>query len=77
MRNLVQLGHSDFSGVSRTDKLRVFLSYAEVMGLSKTARRQSLRRLLKMIEQRRRRDRAIKRGTPQPAIIAEGGVARG
>jgi tRNA A-37 threonylcarbamoyl transferase component Bud32 len=77
MRNLVQLGHFDIPGVSRTDKLRVFLSYAEVMGHAKAARRQSLRRLLKMIEQRRRRDRAIKRGAPQPAIIAEGGVARG
>ncbi|HTY56926.1 MAG TPA: hypothetical protein VMB26_17095, partial [Candidatus Binataceae bacterium] len=77
MRNLVQLGHFDLPGVTRTDKLRVFLSYAAVMGLSKAARRQSLRRLLKMIEQRRRHDRAIKRGAPQPAIIARGGVARG
>ena len=76
MRNLVQLGHFDLPGVSRTDKLRVFLSYAEGMGLAKAARRRSLRRLLKMIEQRRKRDRAIKRSAPQPAIIAEGGVAR-
>jgi tRNA A-37 threonylcarbamoyl transferase component Bud32 len=77
MRNLVQLGHSDIPGVSRTDKLRVFLSYVAVMGLARQTRRQSLLRLLKMIEQRRRRDHAIKRGASQPAIIAEGGVARG
>jgi len=76
MRNLVQLGHFDIPGISRTDKLRVFLSYAAVMGLAKQTRRRSLLKLLKMIEQRRRRDRAIKRGAPQPAIIAEGGVAR-
>ena len=77
MRNLVQLGHFDLPGVTRTDKLRVFISYAAATGLAKLTRRQSLQRLLKMIEQRRRRDRAIKRGASQPAIIAEGGVARG
>jgi len=77
MRNLVQLGHFDIPGVSLTDKLRVFASYAAATGLSTRARRQSLLRLAKMIAQRRKRDRAIKRGATQPAIIAEEGAARG
>jgi serine/threonine protein kinase len=77
MRNLVQLGHFDLPGVSRTDKLRVFASYAAATGLSIPARRQALLRLAKMIARRRQRDRAIKRGAAQPAIIAEEGAARG
>jgi len=77
MRNLVQLGHFDIPGVSRTDKLRVFTSYSAAAGLSRPSRRQSLSRLLKMIERRRNRDRALKRGAPQPAIIVKEGVARG
>jgi serine/threonine protein kinase len=77
MRNLVQLGHFDIPGVSRTDKLRVFASYTAATGLSKRTGRQALLRLAKMIAQRRKRDRAIKRGATQPAIIAEEGAARG
>jgi len=77
LRNLVQLGHFDLPGVSRTDQLRVFTGYAAATGLSKSASRQSLRRLLKMIERRRRRDRALKRVHTQPAIFAEEGAARG
>jgi serine/threonine-protein kinase RIO1 len=77
MRNLVQLGHFDILGVSRTDKLRVFASYGAAIGLSKRAGRQSLLRLTKMIERRRKRDRAIKRDATQPAIIAKEGAARG
>jgi serine/threonine protein kinase len=77
MRNLVQLGHFDLAGVSRTDKLRVFTSYAAATGVSGRGRRQALIRLTKMIERRRKRDRAIKRGATQPAIIAEEGAARG
>jgi len=77
MRNLVQLGHFDIPGVSRTDKLRVFAGYATATGLSKRATRQSLLRLMKMIERRRKHDLAIQRGAPQPAIIAEEGAARG
>jgi serine/threonine protein kinase len=77
MRNLVQLGHFDIPGVSRTDHLRVFASYAAAIGLSKRGRRQSLLRLAKMIQRRRNRDRTIKRGATQPAIIAEEGAARG
>jgi serine/threonine protein kinase len=77
LRNMVQLGHFDIPGVSRTDRLRVFASYAAANGLSKRAARQSLLRLTKMIARRRKRDRAIKRVTTQPAIIAGEGVARG
>ena len=40
LRNLVQLGHFDLPGVSRTDKMRVFVSYAAATGLSKSASRQ-------------------------------------
>ncbi len=77
LRNLVQLGHFDIPGVSRTDRLRVFTGYAAARGLSKSASRQSLLRLIKMIERRRRRDRALKRVATQPAIIVEEGAARG
>jgi tRNA A-37 threonylcarbamoyl transferase component Bud32 len=77
MRNLVQLGHFDTPGVSRTDKFRVFASYAATAGFSKRASRQSLRRLTKMIDRRRKRDRASKHAASQPAIMAEEGAARG
>ena len=70
MRNLVQLGHFDIPGVSRTDKLRVFASYATATGFSNKPRVNRFCRLAKMIERRRKRDRAIERGATQPAIIA-------
>jgi serine/threonine protein kinase len=76
MRNLVQLGHFDIPGVSLTDKLRVFASYAAAIGLSGRGRSQALIRLTKMIERRRQRDRANKRGATQPAIIAQKGTVR-
>jgi hypothetical protein len=77
MRNLVQLGHFEIPGISRTDRLRVFACYAEAAGLSQPARRQLLLRLVKMIERRRKRDRALKRHASQPAIMVEEGAARG
>ncbi len=77
LRNLVQLGHFEIPGVSRTDKMRVFASYANRIGLSKRTRRRSMLRVAKMIERRRLRDRAIEPGTSQPAIIAKEGAARG
>jgi hypothetical protein len=77
MRNLVQLGHFDIPGVSRTDKLRVFAGYATAIGLSKRGARKSLLRLTRMIERRRKRDLAIIRRTPQPSIVAQQGAARG
>ena len=73
MRNLVQLGHFDIPGVSRTDKLRVFASYAAVVGWSKRAARQAVVRLAKMIERRRKRDRLIERRASRPEIIAAQG----
>lgn len=77
MRNLVQLGHFDIPGVSRTDKFRVFASYAAAAGLSERATRQTLVRVLKMIERRRKRDSIAARETAQTAIVAEGSTARG
>jgi serine/threonine protein kinase len=77
IRNLVQLGHFDIPGVSRSDKLRVFAVYAEAMNLAGPTKRRMLRRLVKMIARRRSRDRALKHRATQPAIIAEQGVARG
>ncbi|HVN27147.1 MAG TPA: lipopolysaccharide kinase InaA family protein, partial [Candidatus Binataceae bacterium] len=77
LRNLMQLGHFDIPGVSRTDRLRVFAEYATAMEWSKPTRRKMLNRLTKMIARRRKRDRALRRGLAQPAIIAEQGVARG
>ncbi len=76
LRNLVQLGHFNIPGVSRTDKMRVFVSYAAKAGLTRVASRRGLARLIRMIARRRKRDRAIKRDAPQPAIIAEEGGAR-
>ncbi len=76
MRNLVQLGHFDIPGVSRTDKMRVFAGYADSAGLSKAAARGSLVRAIKMIARRRKRDRASKRAASQPAIMAEEGAVR-
>jgi hypothetical protein len=77
MRNLVQLGHFDLPGISRSDKMRVFASYAAAMSFTPRAKRQSLRGLRKMIERRRTRDRAINRFASKPAIIAEEDAARG
>jgi serine/threonine protein kinase len=77
IRNLVQLGHFDIPGVSRSDKMRVFVDYAAAMHLAGPTKRRMLRRLVKMIERRRSRDRALKHRAAQPAIIAEQGVARG
>jgi len=77
MRNLVQLGHFDLPGVSRTDKMRVFRAYASANEFSNRTARQSLLRLVRMIEHRRQRDRAAQRRRPQPAIIAERRAVRG
>lgn len=71
MRNLVQLGHFNIPGVSRTDKLRVFNSYSAAAGFSDRARRDSLSRLTKMIRRRLRGDRAPARDEAQSTIIVE------
>lgn len=54
MRNLVQLGHFDPPGVSRTDKMRVLVAYAEAEGIEP---RRLARKLAALIERRMRRDR--------------------
>ena len=77
MRNLMQLGHFDIPGLSATDKLRVFASYAAAIGWSKRAARQALLRLAKMIERRRKRDRLIERRAPRTEIIAGRRAVRG
>jgi serine/threonine protein kinase len=77
IRNLVQLGHFDIPGVSRSDKMRVFAGYSAAMSLTGPIKRRMLRKLVKMIERRRSRDRALQHRATQPAIIAEQGVARG
>ena len=77
MRNLVQLGHFDLPGVSRADKMRVFASYAAAMSLSKSSKRRCLHRLLKMIQRRRGRDRALNLVASSPTVIAGEGTVRG
>lgn len=67
MRNLVQLGHFDIPGVSRTDKMRVLAAYAEGAGLD---RRSLARKLATMIERRLRRDRAGANAAARHAILA-------
>ncbi len=76
MRNLLQLGHFEIPGVSRTDKLRVFMSYAGAMEFSRQAKRRSLRKLVEMIVRRRERDAAIHARAIQPAIIAQDRAVR-
>jgi len=77
MRNLMQLGHFDIQGVSRTDKLRVFMSYADGMDLSPKVKRRSLRKLIAMIARRRDRDAALNTRAIQPAMIAQDRAVRG
>ena len=74
MRNLVQLGHFNIPGVSRTDKLRVFNSYSTAAGFSDRIKRKSLSRLTKMIRRRLRGGRAPTRNEARSAIIVEGPV---
>lgn len=55
MRNLVQLGHFDLPGLTLRDRMRVFTSYVNARKLPP---RKTFRRLARMIEKRRIRDRA-------------------
>ena len=74
MRNLVQLGHFNIPGISRTDKLRVFNSYSAARGWSDRIKRKSFSRLTKMIRRRLRANRAPARDETRSAIIAQGPV---
>ena len=76
LRNLVQLGHFEIPGVSRSDKLRVFNSYSKAYGWTKSARRRSLKRLVKMINRRVKKDRAAS-SIEAPPIVIEGRRAQG
>ncbi len=73
MRNLVQLGHFQIPGVSRTDKLRVLAAYAEASGFE---RRRLARRLAARIARRKRRDRRRAGALEHGSIVAResGGV---
>jgi hypothetical protein len=77
LRNLVQLGRFELEGVTRCDRLRVFEAYAR--GLGRGRRRALLRRLLRMLDRRRRRDAAkrcavqlARRGSNVAADCAQG-----
>ncbi|HSR57764.1 MAG TPA: lipopolysaccharide kinase InaA family protein [Candidatus Binataceae bacterium] len=74
MRNLVQLGHFALAGVSRSDKLRVLVSYADAMGLQ---RRKTVRTMARMIQRRLQKDRAGARDAEHAAIAMEEGSAGG
>ena len=74
MRNLVQLGHYAVPGVSRTDKLRVLVSYALEMGLQ---RRKTIRTMARMIQRRLEKNGAGARAVEPGAIVVEEGSAGG
>jgi len=72
MRNFVQLGRFKFAGVTRSDKARVFLAYADAMGLN---RRRAMRRAAWMVNARISRGRSGADVSPQPiAQAVSGGV---
>ncbi|HXW84726.1 MAG TPA: lipopolysaccharide kinase InaA family protein, partial [Candidatus Binataceae bacterium] len=54
LRNLVQLGHFEFPGVTRSDRMRVWRGYSESM--SRQRRGAELTRLVRMLEARRTRE---------------------
>ncbi|MGO9451333.1 MAG: lipopolysaccharide kinase InaA family protein [Candidatus Binataceae bacterium] len=69
LRNLVQLGHFDLPGLTRTGKMRVWCGYAG----APVRERARLRRLVRMIQKRRGRDRRKAEVHPQ-GIVARGEV---
>lgn len=71
MRNLVQLGHFDIPGVSRTDKMRVLAAYADAAGLERAS---LARRLAAMIERRNKRDQRRAQAAPHPMLGRESEV---
>ena len=72
LRNLVQLGHFSFPGLSRTDRMRVWSSYAAATVPSRG--RAELRRLLRMLSARIARDGAL--GVIHPAAVPSRGEVR-
>lgn len=71
MRNLVQLGHFALPGVTRTDKLRVLLSYAAAVGLQPRA---AIRTMARMIQHRLDKDRAARHARESAAVVMEEGA---
>ncbi len=66
LRNLVQLGHFDLLGVSRTDRMRVWRGYAEAQRAGRS--RRQLRRLIRMIQTRLARDRRKMESPSEPVV---------
>jgi len=73
MRNFVQLGRFKFAGLTRTDKVRVFVAYAGVMGIN---RRRAMRRAARMVNARISRDTARASASAPPIGQAVEGGAR-
>jgi tRNA A-37 threonylcarbamoyl transferase component Bud32 len=70
LRNLVQLGHFSLSGLTHTDRMRVWCAYAAVY--HGTGRRRSeVYRLRRMIDQRRAKD-LRKTAVPADPMVARG-----
>jgi hypothetical protein len=57
LRNLVQLGRFDLDFIGRTDRMRLFVEWAEALGISR--RKEWLCRLLRMIRARVAHDRGL------------------
>ena len=70
LRNLVQLGHSSLPGLTRTDRMRVWCTYAEVYQ-STGRRRSEVRRLGRMIQRRLAKD-LRKTVPPADRMVARG-----
>ncbi|HKN00847.1 MAG TPA: lipopolysaccharide kinase InaA family protein [Candidatus Binataceae bacterium] len=71
LRNLVQLGHFDLPGLTRAGKMRVWCGYADAYGPPRE--RAWLRRVARMIQKRRGRDRRKAQAHSQ-RIVAHGEV---
>lgn len=68
LRNLVQLGHFSLSGLTRTDRMRVWCTYAEVYHGTRR-RRSEVHRLRRMIQKRLAKD-LRKTAVPADRMVA-------
>lgn len=69
LRNLVQLGHFSLSGLTRTDQMRVWCTYAEVYLGTRRRRRSEVHRLRRMIQKRLAKD-LRKTAVPADRMVA-------
>jgi hypothetical protein len=69
LRNIVQLGRFGFPGLSRTDRMRVWSSYAAAMTAARA--RAELRRVIRMLEARIGRDGAMEMFCASPVAARE------